>query len=225
MGAFLNLIFAFPTAIFTALLGVVLIYWLLAIVGLVDISHGHVELETGHVEISDVHASHTEITDVSGWASIVVALGLGGVPISIVVSLITLTSWFLSALGQEFLLPLVPALPLGQVLGWGAGIILGLSAFILSIPFTAMAIRPLRRVFVTHNAVSNQSLVGQSCRIITLTVDEKFGRAEVQTGGVSHNVRVWARTPNDFKKGDEGTLAEYNQATGQYLVLSPKELV
>jgi hypothetical protein len=45
MVSFLDAVVAFPTAIFTTLLGVVAFYWLLALLGLVDFDSGEADLD------------------------------------------------------------------------------------------------------------------------------------------------------------------------------------
>ncbi|WP_211243512.1 hypothetical protein [Chitiniphilus eburneus] len=64
MGSALDTIASFPTAIWTVLLGVVLVYWLAAMLGLVDI------------DALDVDGDLGEFVDLSGK---LMALGLGGV--------------------------------------------------------------------------------------------------------------------------------------------------
>ena len=74
---------AFPTAIYTVLLGVVLVYWLLAIIGMVDFESSGIDLDI------ETHAD-AAVDDLGTLASYVVAFGLHGVPFSIVVSLLVL---------------------------------------------------------------------------------------------------------------------------------------
>jgi hypothetical protein len=53
---------------------------------------------------------------------------------------------------------------------------------------------------------------------VTLSVDEKFGRAEVETGGASLNIRVWAATPNQLTRDSAAVIVAYDEATQQYEV-------
>jgi hypothetical protein len=209
MGSFFDAAFAYPTAIYTALLGVVLFYWLLAVIGLVDFESSGWDVDL------DVQAD-ADPGDISTIATYVVAMGLNGVPFSVVVSLIVLSAWTVSCLAGMWLLPLVPT-PLLNVI---AGTAVLLTSFAVAIIVTARAIRPLRPLFVTHNAVSNESLVGQPCKVLTGKVDEKVGRAEVQQRGTGINVRVWARTPNQLTKGSSARIAEYDPGSGRYLIES-----
>lgn len=207
MGDFFAAVVGYPTAIYTALLAVVLVYWLLAIVGIVDFESGGVDLDL------DTHADG-DINDIGVLASYAVALGLNGVPFSVVASLLVLISWVVSCLAGMWLLPIVPTLVL-QLL---AGTAVLIASFVIAIPLTARVVRPMRGLFVTHNAVSNAALVGQTCRVLTQTVDERFGRAEIERRGSSLNIRVWAATPNALTKGSAARIVEYDAAAGRYLI-------
>ena len=205
MGNFWDAVFAYPTGVCTALLGVVLVYWVLAMLGMVDFESGSIDLEL---------QADADIGDLGTLASYVVAFGLIGVPFSVVVSLLVLVAWTLCAAAAMWLLPLVPTMLLQAVAG--TGVLLG--AFVLAVPVTARLVRPLRGLFVTHAAVSNAALVGQSCRVVTQHVDEQVGRAEVERRGAPINIRVWARSPNALGRGAVARIVEYDAASGRYLI-------
>lgn len=209
MGDFMGAVTGYPTAIYTVLLGVVVIYWVLAMLGMVDVEHSGLDVDVGVHTHADGDAN-----DVGHLASYVVAFGLNGVPFSVAVSLLVLVSWTVCCLGGEWLLPLVPTLPL-QLL---AGTVLLVVSAIIAIPVTAVAIRPLRGLFVSHTAVSNAALVGQLCRVVTGVVNEKDGRAEVARRGASLNIRVWATVPNSLKRGSQALILEYDEVAGRYLI-------
>ncbi|MGL4435664.1 MAG: ubiquinone biosynthesis protein, partial [Giesbergeria sp.] len=172
---------SFPTGIYTVLLGVVLVYWLLAILGMVDFESSGIDLDI------EAHAD-ASADDLGAIASYVVAFGLNGVPFSIVVSLLVLVGWTLSCLAGVTLQSWIPT----DILRWVAGLfILGVSAA-LSLVITARLVRPMRGLFVSHSAQSNASFVGQTCKVLTGVVDERQGRAEVAQRGASINIRVWS---------------------------------
>ena len=206
MIAFLDAAFDLPTVVFTALLGVVLFYWLLALVGLVDIDASGVHL---HLDVADGDAG--EVATLASW---LVALGLNGVPFSVVVTLIVLFGWTASCLAAMWLMPLVPT----TLLRFAAGSGVFVGAVGLAVVLTARAVRPLRGLFVTHAARPNASLVGQPCRVLTGSVDTQVGRAEVQVRGAGINVRVWADTPNAFTRGSAARLTDYDEATGRFRI-------
>lgn len=201
----------YPTAVFSALLLVVLIYWSLALVGLVDFESAGDGLvpELGHEAQLE-----GDTGDIGVLASYLVALGLNGVPFSIVVSLLVFFGWVLTASFSQLILPWVPTAPLVFMVG-SAGLLL---ASAISVLLTARVLRPMRKLFVTHTAVSNASIVGQHCRVLTGHVDEHFGRAEVATNGAAINIRVWASSPNALRKGSLARIVEYEAEAGRYRI-------
>ena len=213
MSEFLSIIFGFPTAIFTALLIVVLFYWLLATFGLVDLGEHDIDMDLGDAGHGSLHAdAHTE--DMGTLAGYLVAFGLNGVPISVVASLLVLVAWAISALSAIWFLRWVPT----DVLRWVAGAAVMLAASGLSLVITARLVRPLRGVFRTRYATTHASLVGQECVIWTSEVNDKVGRAEVARHGAPLNIRVWADTPNTLTRGDKALIADYDAATQRYRV-------
>lgn len=209
MTSFYDAATSFPTVVYTTLLGVVMVYWVLALIGIVDLDSGHLEVD------SDLHAD-ADTADVGDLAGYLVALGLNGVPFSVVLTLLVLFSWTITCLAAMWLLPLVPTSLLRMVVG---AAILPL-ALAFSLPVTARLIRPMRGLFVTHTAMSNAALVGQSCKVLTSSVDEQFGRAEVATRGAGVNVKVWADTPNTLVKGSVARILEYDEVGERYLIVA-----
>ncbi|MDR3157970.1 MAG: DUF1449 family protein [Zoogloeaceae bacterium] len=227
---FLETILSYPVIVCTILLCVVLVYWILAIAGLVDFENSGPDLDIGSDIVGDVgdigggdadvdldapdlhHHPLDGEPQISTLAGYLVALGLGGVPFSVVVSLLVLFSWVIASIAALWILPFVPT----DVLRFVAGSVLLVAAFAFAIPPAAVCVRPMRRLFVTHNAISNASLVGQECVILTGTVDEKFGRAEVPARGAGYHIRVIAKTPNSLTRGDTAIIMEYDEAARLY---------
>lgn len=203
MALFLDAMTSFPTAIFSVLLAMALFYWLLALLGLVDFDADGLTL--------DVNAE--ALDDPGALASALMAFGFRDVPISIVVSGIVLVGWTLSCLGGMWLLPILPA-----TLHWPAGAVLGLASLSAALPVTSLLVRPLRGLFVTHAAVRNAAFVGQTCRVLTQSVDESLGRAEITQRGANLNIRVWARTPNTLSRGATARIVAYDQEAARYQI-------
>ncbi|WP_284618246.1 ubiquinone biosynthesis protein [Aquabacterium humicola] len=213
MGDFTAATFVYPTAVYTALLGIVLVYWVLALIGLVDFEHSGLDL--------DIEAqADVDAAELTTLASYVVAFGLSGVPISVAVSLLVLYAWVASCLAGMWLLPLLQAMtPLPDAVQTiVAGTVVLLLAAALAIPLAAATIRPLRKLFVTHTAISNHALVGQACRVLTGVVNAKVGRAEVAQRGASINIRVWADEPNALTKGSAARIVDYDAERARYKI-------
>jgi hypothetical protein len=207
MDRFIDAVISYPTAVFTVLLLVVLFYWLLALVGWVD-------FESSDMDAQLKLSVEGDPGEVSGLAGQLVALGLGQVPLSITVSVLVLVSWTLSALAGQWLMPLVPTLLL-QIL---AGTVVLLLSVALAIFVTALLVRPLRGLFVTHRAIGSAGLVGQTCTVMSQRVDQHTGRAEVAQRGAGIQIRVWAADDKRLVKGDTAIILAYDEATHRYRI-------
>jgi hypothetical protein len=209
----LQLLTSFPTAVPTVLLSVLMIYWLLSIVGVVDLGEA-VHAHHGHLDgIEAAHGGH-EVPDLHTLAGYLVALGLGGVPLSVVASVLVFVIWLATALLHNYVIAYLPTDTLRTLSGVAA--LVFTSA--LSIPIAARVIKPMRGLFVKHSARSNSSLVGLECKIVTEKVDPGFGRAEVPNPGGGINIRVWASIPNELRKNSKAIIVAYDETTRQYEV-------
>jgi hypothetical protein len=204
-----QLLSTFPSAVPTVLLAVLMIYWVISILGVIDMGDS-LDLDL-HTDAG--HAAH-DAPDLHTLAGYLVALGLGGVPLSVAASVLMFFTWLATVLLHQYVVQWLPSGLLRAV----AGVAVLLFAAALSLPITARVLRPMRGLFVKHAARSNDSLVGLDCRIVTQSVDAGFGRAEVEDHGASINIRVWAAQPNDLKKDSRAVILAYDAATQQYEV-------
>ncbi len=155
MDGFLRAITSFPTSLFSLLLVVVVGYWMLVLAG--GIGHGghHIGGGTGG------HGGH------HGFGGLQNALGLGGVPITVAVSLVVAFAWFSALAGGQ----LWQGGNGGLLLGATAGGWLG----------ARVLVWPLRRIMPAPvPPPSRRDFVGRDCVIRTGRVGPDFGQAEVR---------------------------------------------
>lgn len=205
MELFLSEIFSFPTIIFTIPLIVLMLFWLLAFAGLVDMEMFDLDLDSD----SDSDAA------ASGWLE---TLGLDGVPLTIVLTLVDIYAFAFTYLARKYLTPLFD----GILSATAIGFIIALFAVIVAIPLAALSCKPLRKIFHTHEAVSKKHLNGLICTVTTQTVTETFGQATADDGMV---YAVRANTPNDLSKGSRIVLLEYSTELDSYIVASEAEVM
>jgi hypothetical protein len=204
MNEFLQAITTYPGLIPSILIGVVIVFGLIAMAGLLDIHHigpdWHLDLDhDGNVDMPDALAS----------------LGFGRMPFFIVISVIGFFWWLFTIAAQMYVLPLVPLLP-----NWIVGTLTLIVALALALPPAAFCIRPLRPIFARRvEGARPVDFLGRPCKILTQTVDEKFGQAEVAVdAGARHNLRVFARTPNALTRGSTALILHFDAQTQRYEV-------
>ena len=208
-----QLLTSFPSSVPTVLLAVLMIYWLLSIIGIVDLGDA-VHAHHGHMDGIDTAHGASEVPDLHTLAGYLVALGLGGVPLSVVASVLVFIIWLGTALLHQYVIAFLPT----DILRTLSGVAVLVFTSALSIPIAARVIKPMRGLFVKHTARSNSSLVGLECKIMTEKVDPGFGRAEVANPGGGINIRVWASAPNDLRKNSKAIIVAYDETTRQYEV-------
>ncbi|MEP1741021.1 MAG: hypothetical protein ABJI60_14860 [Kangiellaceae bacterium] len=214
MDAFLLNISSYPTIIFSVGLVVICGFWLLSLIGLFDV-------DAFDVGVDLEFETDLDVSQVGGVAGLLTSLGLTGVPITVVLSLLILNSWFLCYFASA-LIPTFPDLVSFIQIAIHTGI--AILSFIIAIPITATMIKPLKGIFKRiHQEPLRVSLLGSQCRIRSTRADNSFGQAEAEHYGASLIVKV--RTSGDLvlKTGDIAVIIEHNESDDSYLVVTKEE--
>ncbi|MFJ2031167.1 hypothetical protein [Streptosporangium sp. NPDC087985] len=147
-----------------------------------------------------------EVDDTAGFLS---GLGLGGVPISVAVSLMVVIAWFTSLTGGVLFsgtLALTGVLVAALVCAWAG---------------TRLILLPLRRVTRKEQLPSRADFVGRTCVIRTGRVDRSFGQAEVTAAdGSSALVQVRQTGDDVFDAGSTALIFAYDSA-GEFFWVMP----
>lgn len=213
MDTFLANITTFPVAVFTFLLIIVLLYWLMAFIGVLDIDMFEADVDI-EIDFETEVSINPDAEGLSGLAGFMLNWGLTGVPITIVISLLIVTSWLICYLATSLILVLIPI----DTIRYAVGAALIFICFAVSIPITAWTIRPLKGLFVAHNAIRKDALIGQECEVTTGKVTEDFGQASLEDGEAGMILSIRASTDKQLKKGDKVILIEYNKEDDCYIV-------
>jgi len=197
----------FPTVIYSTLLGIVVVYWIVGMLGLIDLDFsGDADLD---IEVdSDVDVS------VGGLTGLLLTFGLTGVPFTLVISITILICWLISFYLQFYLLTWLPD-------GWLyylVGAVSDFIVFLISLPITAIVIRPLKGMFKSVETASSHNLVGRDATIATGTVSETFGQARLFNNGAEILVDVRCDPEHTFKLGDKVLVIKYLQENHVYIV-------
>lgn len=214
MDPFYQNISSFPTAIYTVLLGVCLVYWLGAAIGLfdlefLDLDGPDLDAADGAPEISKDHSPNV-------LAGLLLKLGLNGVPVTIIISFIALIGWGLCYFSVHFLNLFLPT----GVVRYAAGIPVFIGTLYVSALITSVAIRPVRKLFKAAERNTVKTMLGQVAVVRTSYVDGSFGEATLADGGAGLILKVRAEAGAEFKKGDRVVLLEYDKDTNIYRIVS-----
>ena len=235
---FLDNCLSFPVNIFSGMMIIAAIYWLIASFGLLDVDSFDLDMDVGGGDVGDLGGDIGDVggdvgdgadIDVGGpgasgvsglgaLSSIMFHLGLYGVPMTLILSFITLFGWLISYCAFD--------LALGRFFEPGAlryilGLPLFAAAFFIGALLTSVVIRPLRRFFKKEPTVTSASICGRIAVIRSTQATDAYGEAVYEEGGTNmlFDVRP-AHEGTVFKRGDKVVLLEYDAARRLYLVIS-----
>ncbi|SMF47349.1 Protein of unknown function [Alteromonadaceae bacterium Bs31] len=214
MDPFYEICSSFPTVVFTVLLIFCILYWALAVLGMVEIDI----LDFDIPEDIDIN-NFDDMSNLNVMSGLLLKLGLNAVPLTIVLTLIALLGWVISFLIVYFLFPFVP----GALLKFLVAIPVFIGTAYVSAMITATVIRPLRPIFQAANQEVEKTIVGQVAIVRTGRVDKKFGEATVEDGGAGLLVKVRPYKEEQFKRGDRVVLLEYIAEENLYKVVSESD--
>ena len=213
MDPFYQNISSFPTAIFTFILALCVLYWLLAVFGIVDI------------DILDIDGIETdfelgsEVGTANALAGVMLKFGLHGVPVTIIISFLSLFGWLASYYSVHYLSPLVST----GVLYFLFGLLVLIASFLLAALLTSMIVKLLRPFFYKVEQQTIKRVLGQSAVVRTSKVTESFGEAFLNDGGAGLILKVRSSNNQTFVKGDKVVLLEYLANENIYRVISEQD--
>lgn len=206
MEAFIAVTFSFPTVLFTVLLAVAVIYWLISLVGLVDLDGG------GDADV-DLDAS-------SDMGGLMVTLGLQGVPLPLVLTLLFLGAWLTAYFADLMLGSLFGA-------GWGHilfGLVVIPLALVAGLLATAVLVRPLRPLFRrAYKRPLEKQIIGAGCVVLSFNANKGQGRAEVHRDGAHLILKI--RSDASLARRDRAVLVEYLPEHQAYWVVTEAEFL
>jgi hypothetical protein len=81
--------------------------------------------------------------------------------------------------------------------------------FAIALVLTKLFTQPLRGKFDAEEPNAAADLIGQSCRIVTSEVNERFGQAEYATEGAPLKLNVRTRRA-ELTKGDAAVIVDFD---------------
>lgn len=208
---FINNISAYPTVFFTALVLFVTLYWLVALLGFVDMD----VVDVGDIsDIGDIgDAGNASVGLLSG---ILLKFGLYGVPLVVILTGIALIGWVLSYFYGSFLQAQFGHGVLHYVFGTGALVLV----LVVSMWLTGLMLSPIRRHIANIPKRHAQSFLGQTAVVRTLTVNDRHGEAMLEDGGAGLIFKVRQLTGDDsvIVQGDNVRLVAYDQQQNVYQI-------
>jgi hypothetical protein len=214
MVEFITAAFAPVNVVFTVLLLLTGLYWITVIIGVLDINLFDIDLPDSGLE-ADVDVDADADLDVGGggmFRSILHFFYVGEVPTMILVSILILSLWTFSMLGNHYLNP-------------GGSLLVAAPIFLVNLIASAFVMKlcavPLRRLYTMLNKDYNApgDVIGRICKVKTTRVaKEKMGQAEVPTKGAPIVLNVLSQDNHEFKRGEEAVVVAKDSEKGTYTI-------
>jgi len=217
MNPFYQNISSFPTVVFTFFLLVTVLYWLVAVLGFVEIDV--LDFDIPGAEDAIGAGANSELSNPDVLAGLMLRFGLHGVPVTIIISLISLIGWLVSYYTVHFLFGLVP----DGLVRFVVGLPVLAASLYVGIMITAVLIKPLRPLFKKAQQQTVKHVLGQTALVRTSRVDKEFGEATLEDGGAGLILKVRATGDQVFNKGDRVVLLEYIDEENVYRVITEDE--
>ena len=214
MDPFYQNIASFPTIFFTFILAVCLVYWLVAVLGVVD-------LDILDLDLPESDADASSNTGANAIAGLLLKLGLNGVPLTVIISFLALFGWLICYFAVHFSFPLIPS----GFFEYIAGVPILIASLYGAVLITAQVIKPLKPFFANMFQNTVKHVLGQTAIVRTSRVDEGFGEVYLADGGAGLIFKARTLNGEQFKKGDRVVLLEYIAEKHVYRVISEHEFL
>ena len=207
--------FAPVNVVFTVLLLLTGLYWVTVILGVLDVNIFDVEVPDSGLEADadvDIDGEVGLDGDASFLRSFLHFFYVGEVPTMVLASILVLSLWTFSVLGNYYFNP-------------GRSLLVATPIFIANLVFSAFVMKlcavPLRRLYTMLNKDYNApgDIMGRIGKVITTQVSqEKMGQVEVSTKGAPIVLNVLSQDEHVFAKDEEAVVVKKEGDKGIYLI-------
>ncbi len=200
METFFVVAFSFPTVVFSVLLCVAIVYWLISLLGMGDV-------ETD----GDIDAG-------GNFSGLMVTLGLQGVPLPLVLTLLFLIGWLASYFIDLVFGSVIPA----GLLHWLYAAAVIFAALVAGVLVTSIVVRPLRPLFRrAYLPPLQKRIIGTPCVVTSSTVTETTGRGEAHLDGAHLVLQLRSHTPLSHR--DRAVIIEHIPEKNAWWVVPESE--
>ncbi|HLT15050.1 MAG TPA: hypothetical protein VK006_13215 [Marinobacter sp.] len=200
METFFVVAFSFPTVVFSVLLCVAIVYWLISLLGMGDV-------ETD----GDIDAG-------GDFSGLMVTLGLQGVPLPLVLTLLFLIGWLASYFIDLVFGSVIPA----GLLHWLYAAAVIFAALVAGVLVTSIVVRPLRPLFRrAYLPPLQKRIIGTPCVVTSSTVTETTGRGEAHLDGAHLVLQLRSHTPLSHR--DRAVIIEHIPEKNAWWVVPESE--
>lgn len=195
----------------TILLITTVVYWLIVMLGVIDLDFLDVDVDVD----ADIDIDGPDVDSglsINWLNSVLVFFNLGRIPFMLFLSFLALPMWIISV-------------QINYMLG-NTNFVMGLAFLIPNLVVSLFIAKFLTMPFIKlfskmeEDGETTTTMIGKICHVILPLRSDSVGQVEVNVEG--SNYRISAKTIEDkvMQKGEEGLIIEYHE-DGQYYVVEP----
>src|SRR5690606_31500467 len=188
----------------TALLIFILIYWLIVVIGFIDIDSFDIDVDL------DMEADVNGVGSV-GWLNhVLYFFNLGQVPLMLFLSFLAIPMWFLAIIATEYLV-------FDSVL---LSYLLLIPNFIVSLFIAKILTQPFVKLFTAleNHKEDDTEVIGKICTVVLNATDAKMGQAKVEGNGSVVLLNIKTRKGTLLNKGETGLVIDYIKEKSYYII-------
>jgi len=198
---------------FTVLMGLVAIFWVLSLLGTIDMDGLDFDFDTDtDVDVdTEVSVGHNVL------GSALKVVNAQDVPIMMVLSILSLFMWLISIVSNFYFNP-------NQSIPLALGLLL--ANFIVSVLLVRIVTQPFRPIFRSLKKDEEHTpLVGSLGIVKSRVIDQKYGQVEVTREGGSPALLNARLEDGALTRGETIIVTSYDENNKRYLVKSAPELM
>lgn len=190
----------------TVLLIFVLVYWLIVILGVIDVDTVDVDLD---LEV-DVDADVDVEVELEGLASVLSFFNIGHMPLMIFITFFSLPLWVSSILVNDFF----------GIQSFLPGLVTFAPLFIGSLFVAKFLTIPIAKFYrkIRQETEAVKYIVGQVCKAKLPISDSDLSQAEIKVNGTSVLINAKTRNGISISKGEQALVIEHNEIEKFYYV-------
>jgi hypothetical protein len=200
---------------FTILLGVVIVYWLMVVFGILGVDAFDVDMDVDPGLDIDADMDGSFDADSHGETGFSIAalkfFHFGEIPIMLIVSVFVLCLWLSSMIVNHYF---------NHEVSWMLALLLLGPNIVISLIISKLILLPIVPIFrlMSSGEAARLEIVGKTCLITTAEVSEKFGQAEIPQDGPPVVINVCVAKGDHVSKGDAAIVYAYDAEKDAYRV-------
>ncbi len=210
MVEFLQFCFAPANLFFSLLLGLVFLYWIIVVIGLLDMDFLDVDIDLDVEAEGEIEAD--AVPDAGGaFHAFMAFFYVGKVPLTILLTILISCMWFAAMIGNFIF---------NQSGSFIIGLPVGLAGIVASFFLLKFLAWPFAKIFSAMDSSKSElnNVLGKLCVVTSLDVSDKMGQAEVKTEGSPVIINAVTENGVTLQRGEEAVVLEQDKAKRVYVI-------